>query len=142
MDTIHTNNDTEGEDVLTSIDNALAEELAQAEQEREQSARAARAAHTRAVRLGTALRFAGVSILIMAAAAFITQRWVDSSHVTRYGLFLAFTLLVTSAGLFCSRVDGSELAYNQDDVSLPDLIVCRPELAEAIVDFVKRNGTD
>jgi len=103
METIQTNNDTEGEDVLTSIDNALAEELAQAEQEREQSARAARAAHTRAVRLGTALRFAGVSILIMAAAAFITQRWVDSSHVTRYGLFLAFTLLVTSAGLFCSR---------------------------------------
>jgi len=47
-----------------------------------------------------------------------------------------------AAGLFCSRVDGSELAYNQDDVSLPDLIVCRPELAEAIVDFVKRNGTD
>ena len=39
-------------------------------------------------------------------------------------------------------MDGSELAYNQDDVSLPDLIVCRPELAESIVDFVKRNGTD
>lgn len=47
-----------------------------------------------------------------------------------------------ASGLFCSRVDGSELAYNQDDVSLPDLIVCRPELAEQIVDFVKRNGTD
>jgi 3'(2'), 5'-bisphosphate nucleotidase len=47
-----------------------------------------------------------------------------------------------AAGLFCSRVDGSELVYNQDDVSLPDLIVCRPELAEQIVDFVKRHGTD
>ena len=47
-----------------------------------------------------------------------------------------------AAGLFCSRVDGSELVYNQDDVSLPDLIVCRPELADAIVDFVKRHGTD
>ncbi|MFC6287680.1 3'(2'),5'-bisphosphate nucleotidase CysQ [Nocardioides sp. GCM10027113] len=47
-----------------------------------------------------------------------------------------------AAGLFCSRVDGSELAYNQDDVSLPDLIVCRPELAEQIIDFVKRHGTD
>jgi 3'(2'), 5'-bisphosphate nucleotidase len=47
-----------------------------------------------------------------------------------------------AAGLFCSRVDGSELAYNQDDVSLPDLIVCRPELAEQIIDFVKRNGTE
>jgi len=47
-----------------------------------------------------------------------------------------------AAGLFCSRVDGSDLVYNQDDVSLPDLIVCRPELAEQIVDFVKRHGTD
>jgi 3'(2'), 5'-bisphosphate nucleotidase len=46
-----------------------------------------------------------------------------------------------AAGLFCSRVDGSELRYNQDDVSLPDLIVCRPELAEAIVAFVRRHGT-
>ena len=47
-----------------------------------------------------------------------------------------------AAGLFCSRVDGSELVYNQDDVSLPDLIVCRPELADQIVDFVRRHGTD
>ena len=47
-----------------------------------------------------------------------------------------------AAGLFCSRVDGSELVYNQDEVSLPDLIVCRPELAEAIIDFVRRHGTD
>ncbi len=47
-----------------------------------------------------------------------------------------------AAGLFCSRIDGSELEYNQDDVSLPDLIVCRPELSEAILDFVRRHGTD
>jgi 3'(2'), 5'-bisphosphate nucleotidase len=46
-----------------------------------------------------------------------------------------------SAGLFCSRVDGSELRYNQDDVSLPDLIVCRPELSAQILDFVRRHGT-
>jgi 3'(2'), 5'-bisphosphate nucleotidase len=46
-----------------------------------------------------------------------------------------------AAGLFCSRVDGSELRYNQEDVSLPDLVVCRPELSEAILDFVRRHGT-
>ena len=46
-----------------------------------------------------------------------------------------------AAGLFCSRVDGSELVYNKDDVQLPDLIVCRPELAASIVDFVRRHGT-
>ena len=47
-----------------------------------------------------------------------------------------------AAGLFCSRIDGADLKYNQDDVSLPDLIVCRPELAEAILGFVRRHGTD
>ncbi len=46
-----------------------------------------------------------------------------------------------AAGLHCSRVDGSPLVYNADDTSLPDLIVCRPELAEQIVDFVRRHGT-
>lgn len=47
-----------------------------------------------------------------------------------------------AAGLYCSRVDGSPLVYNEADTSLPDLIVCRPELAESIVAFVKRHGTD
>lgn len=42
-----------------------------------------------------------------------------------------------AAGLFTSRIDGTPLEYNQDDVYLPDLIVCRPELAERIVAFVK-----
>ncbi len=46
-----------------------------------------------------------------------------------------------AAGLFTSRVDGSRLEYNRADPTLPDLIVCRPELAETIVDFVRRNGT-
>ena len=47
-----------------------------------------------------------------------------------------------AAGLFCSRVDGSDLRYNQDDVSLPDLVVCRPELSGQILEFVARHGTD
>ena len=47
-----------------------------------------------------------------------------------------------AAGLYCSRVDGSHLVYNQDDVSLPDLIVCRVELAEQIVAFVREHGID
>ena len=45
-----------------------------------------------------------------------------------------------AAGLFTSRIDGTPLRYNQDDVYLPDLIVCRPELADRILDFVTRNG--
>jgi len=45
-----------------------------------------------------------------------------------------------AAGLFTSRIDGTPLRYNQDDVYLPDLIVCRPELAELIVAWIKENG--
>jgi 3'(2'), 5'-bisphosphate nucleotidase len=41
-----------------------------------------------------------------------------------------------SAGLFTSRVDGSPLTYNQSDVYLPDLVVCRPELADRILSFL------
>ena len=38
-----------------------------------------------------------------------------------------------AAGLFTARIDGSSLLYNQADVLLPDLIVCRPELADAVL---------
>ena len=47
-----------------------------------------------------------------------------------------------AAGLFTSRTDGSPLVYNQDDVWLPDLVVCRPALADTIVDWIRRNGTE
>lgn len=38
-----------------------------------------------------------------------------------------------AAGLHTSRIDGSGLVYNQRDPKLPDLVVCRPELAEAVL---------
>ena len=57
-------------------------------------------------------------------------------------LSISMFAVARAAGLHCSRVDGSPLVYNADDTSLPDLIVCRPELAEQIVDFVRRHGTD
>jgi 3'(2'), 5'-bisphosphate nucleotidase len=38
-----------------------------------------------------------------------------------------------AAGLHTSRIDGSPLTYNQRDPLLPDLVVCRPELAEAVL---------
>lgn len=49
--------------------------------------------------------------------------------------------VAAAAGLFTSRVDGSPLRYNQDDVYLPDLVVCRPELAEPILAFIAEHGT-
>jgi 3'(2'), 5'-bisphosphate nucleotidase len=45
-----------------------------------------------------------------------------------------------AAGLFTSRIDGSPVRYNQDDVYLPDLIVCRSELAENILDHLRTSG--
>ncbi|MEX0666153.1 MAG: 3'(2'),5'-bisphosphate nucleotidase CysQ [Acidimicrobiia bacterium] len=41
--------------------------------------------------------------------------------------------VAAAAGLHVSRLDGSQLEYNQRDPWLPDLIVCRLDLAEAIV---------
>ncbi len=43
-----------------------------------------------------------------------------------------------AAGLFTSRIDGSPLVYNQENLSLPDLIVCRPELADAVLAVTAR----
>jgi len=43
-----------------------------------------------------------------------------------------------ATGLHTSRADGAPLVYNRPDPLLPDLLVCRPELATAITDFVRR----
>ncbi len=38
-----------------------------------------------------------------------------------------------AAGLHTSRLDGSSLAYNRPDTWVPDLLICRPELANQVV---------
>jgi 3'(2'), 5'-bisphosphate nucleotidase len=38
-----------------------------------------------------------------------------------------------AAGLHASRIDGSPLEYNRRDPLLPDLLICRPELAGAVL---------
>ncbi len=47
-----------------------------------------------------------------------------------------------AAGLYTSRVAGSPLVYNQENVRLPDLIVCRPQIADEILAFIAEHGTD
>jgi len=42
--------------------------------------------------------------------------------------------VATAAGLHVSRIDGSPLRYNRPDPWLPDLLVCRPELADACLE--------
>lgn len=41
--------------------------------------------------------------------------------------------VAAAAGLHVSRIDGSPLVYNQVPPWLPDLVICRPELAEAVL---------
>lgn len=41
--------------------------------------------------------------------------------------------VVLAAGLHASRVDGSPLVYNEAHPYLPDLLICRPELADRLL---------
>lgn len=47
--------------------------------------------------------------------------------------------VAAAAGLHVSRLDGSPLRYNRPDPYLPDLLICRPELAESVLAAV-HNG--
>ncbi|MGH9188838.1 MAG: 3'(2'),5'-bisphosphate nucleotidase CysQ [Acidimicrobiales bacterium] len=46
-----------------------------------------------------------------------------------------------AAGLHTSRVDGSALRYNRADPRLPDLVICRPELASDLLQAVAKVST-
>ncbi|RMH80737.1 MAG: 3'(2'),5'-bisphosphate nucleotidase CysQ [Actinomyces sp.] len=48
--------------------------------------------------------------------------------------------VAAAAGCHVSRSDGGELLYNQPDPYLPDLLVCRPELAERALEAFARFG--
>ncbi len=41
--------------------------------------------------------------------------------------------VAVAAGLHVSRLDGSPLVYNQPDPYLPDVLICRPELAAKVI---------
>ncbi len=41
--------------------------------------------------------------------------------------------VAAAAGLHTSRLDGSPLRYNAANPYLPDLLICRPELAERAI---------
>lgn len=41
-----------------------------------------------------------------------------------------------AAGLHCSRLDGRPIVYNTPQAYMPDFIICRPEIADAVLDAV------
>ncbi len=50
--------------------------------------------------------------------------------------------VAAAAGCHVSRINGDELLYNQKDPYLPDLLVCRPELAEATLNSLASFATN
>ena len=42
-----------------------------------------------------------------------------------------------AAGLHASRIDGSALAYNQPDLLMPDILVCRPAVAGTLLQAIR-----
>lgn len=46
--------------------------------------------------------------------------------------------VAAAAGLHTSRIDGSPLRYNQDDPWLPDLLICRRDVAADVLAVVNR----
>jgi 3'(2'), 5'-bisphosphate nucleotidase len=51
-------------------------------------------------------------------------------------------VIARAAGLHATRLAGDPLRYNQADPWLPDLLVCRPELAERIMAVAESERTD
>jgi 3'(2'), 5'-bisphosphate nucleotidase len=47
--------------------------------------------------------------------------------------------VAAAAGLHVSRLDGTPLRYNRPDPWLPDLLICKPELAERVLEIVRRH---
>ncbi len=43
-----------------------------------------------------------------------------------------------AAGFHASRIDGSPLVYNQADLRMPDILVCRPALAGALLQAIRK----
>lgn len=67
-------------------------------------------------------------------------RGVSDAYVHAGGQFewdsAAPVAVARAAGLHASRIDGSPLRYNRTDVSLPDLLVCRPEYADTLLSAI------
>ncbi len=98
--------------------------------------------HALAEDLGAELVAMGsAGVKVISVARDITDAYVHAGGQYEWDS-AAPVAVARAAGLFTSRIDGTPLLYNREDVYLPDLIVCRPELAERIVAFVKGHGLD
>jgi 3'(2'), 5'-bisphosphate nucleotidase len=44
------------------------------------------------------------------------------------------------AGLHCSRIDGSPLAYNQASPALPDILICQADIAPLLLEAIRADS--
>src|SRR3546814_20876909 len=64
---------------------------------------------------------------------------IELHSVGQYEWDSAAPVAVAAAhGLHCARMDGSPLVYNQTDVYLPDLLICRKEHAALVAQALTR----
>ena len=98
--------------------------------------------HALAEELGAELVPMGsAGVKVMSVVRDLTDAYVHAGGQYEWDS-AAPVVVADAAGLFTSRIDGSPLVYNQDSVYLPDLVVCRPELADRILDFIKEHGVE
>ena len=95
------------------------------------------------VQAESAARALGAELVPMGSAGYkvgaVVRGEVDA-YVHAGGMYqwdsAAPVAVARAAGLVTVRLDGSALRYNEPDPSLPDLVVCRPELSETILTAV------
>jgi 3'(2'), 5'-bisphosphate nucleotidase len=84
---------------------------------------------------GELIPMGSAGVKVMSVVRGITDAYVHAGGQYEWDS-AAPVAVARAAGLHTSRADGTPLRYNQDDVLLPDLLVCRPELASRIAQFV------
>ncbi len=71
-------------------------------------------------------------------AAYLNEQVVaaDLTSETRWAAY-QWCPMALAHGLHASRIDGSELVYNQPNTWLPDLLICQPEYAGQVLQAVR-----
>ena len=105
--------------VVQEVEEALAVEHATLQKRSDERLAAATIEHERISRLGSALRYIGVAVLVAAMGTFMFQRWDGMSQVSRYFSFLGFTAVVCASGLLC----GLKIGENKGARTLLGVVV-------------------
>ena len=85
---------------------------------------------------GDALRIGSAGAKAMTVVAGEADIYVHDSGMYQWDS-AAPAAVALAAGLHVSRVDGSPLVYNTADPWLPDVLICRPELADEVLTVLR-----